>query len=180
MAAKELTATGGDGSINIAGDGNTASILQYEAFQRTWLYDICLVIKEASIPLDDDDNFSIKMNSDWLEKLEYNQVKIYAEIFQQDSYAFDQLEDVIKDFPNSVEMIRKVRHIYLFVEKERESKSEDGDYVLEQVFKQLSQLVDESNRPIEKQIPLEEKERYIKLVMFYVFTRCQLLKKVGA
>lgn len=180
MAAKELTATGGDGSINIAGDGNTASILQYEVFQRTWLYDVCLAIKEANMPLDDDDNFSIKMNSDWLEKLEYNQVNIYAEIFQQESYTFDQLEEVIKSFPNSVEMIRKVRHVYLFVEKERESKSEDGDFVLEQVFKQLCQLVDESHRPLEKQMPLEEKERYIKLVMFYVFTRCQLLKKVGA
>lgn len=180
MAAKELTATGGDGSINISGEGNTASILQYEMFQRTWLYDVCLAIKEVDIPLDDDDRFSIKMNSGWIEKLEYNQVTIYAEIFQQDSHAFNQLEEVIKSFPSSVEMIRKVRHVYLFVEKERELKLEDGDYALEQVFKQLCQLVDESNRPIEKQIPLEEKERYIKLVMFYVFTRCQLLKKVGA
>lgn len=180
MADKARNATGGDGSINIAGDGNTASILQYEAFQRTLLYDVCLAIKDANITLDEDDSFSIRMNSDWLEKLEYNQVKIYAEIFQQESYTFDQLEEVIKNFPSSVEMIRKVRHIYLFVEKEREMKSEDGDYVLERVFKQLCQLVDESNRPIEKQMPLEEKERYIKLVMFYVFTRCQLLKKVGA
>lgn len=180
MGAKYSYVTGGDGSINIDGDGNTATILQYEEFQRTFLYEVCLAIKEANIHLDDDDSFSIKMNSDWLEKLEYNQVKIYAEIFKQESYSFDKLEEVIKSFPNSVEMIRKVRHIYLFVEKDRESKSEDGDYVLEEVFKQLVQLVDESNRPIEKQMPLEEKERYIKLVMFYVFTRCQLLKKVGA
>jgi hypothetical protein len=178
MAGKDLYVTGGDGSINIAGNNNTANILQYEEFQRSLLYEVCLAIKEANIPLNEDDDFSTKMNSDWLEKLEYNRVKIYAEIFQQESYAFDQLEEVIKTFPNSVGMIRKVRHIYLFVEKDREVASEDGDYVLERVFEKLAKLVDESNRPVEKQMPLEEKERYIKLVMFYVFTRCQLLKKV--
>lgn len=171
--------TGGDGSVNVAGDGNDVDILQYEAFQRSWLYDVCVAIKEASIPINDEDEYSIKLNSDWVEKLEYNQVKIYAEIFNQEAYAFDQLEEVIKDFPNRVEMVNKVRHIYLFVDKEREKLNEDGDYVLEQVFKQLCTVVDESNRPVEKQMPLEEKERYIKLIMFYVFTRCQLLKKVG-
>lgn len=178
--ADKLTATGGDGSINVAGNDIALTILEHESFQRSILYDLCVTINQSAIVLEEEDQYSTRLNSDWLEKLEYNNVSVYAEIFGEESYAYGQVEDVIREYPNSVEMVRKVRHIYLLVEKDRLRLDEDGDYVLERVFKELCQLVDESKRPLELQLPIEQKERYIKLIMFYVFTRCQLLKNVGA
>jgi hypothetical protein len=40
-------------------------------------------------------------------------------------------------------------------------------------------VVDESGLPTDQQMHVEQKERYIKLVMFYAFTKCQLLKPLG-
>lgn len=179
MAKPTQSITTGSGGIAVIGDGADIDILKLENFQRSHLYDICLVIKDADIPLSEDDDYSLKLPSDWIEKLKHNNVNAYVEIFNQEADAINIVENVIKEFPNRTLIIRKIRHLYLIADTERESLSKDGDFVLEQVFKELCRLVDQGTLPPENQMPLEEKERYIKLVMFYAFTKCQLLKRVN-
>lgn len=168
----------GDGSVGIVGDGNNVD-LEYHPFQMSFLHEVCQAIMESDIPVTPEDDYSLRVNSDWMQKFDYNKVVAYIDIFGDEAPDIDKLDEVMESFSNRTLMINKIKHIYRIIEKDRHQKNEDGDFVLEGVFKELCKVVDESGLPIDQQIPMEQKERYIKLVMFYAFTKCQLLKPVG-
>ena len=170
--------TVGNNSNLLVGDGN--SILNYEPFQSSILYDVCRAVMEADIDLTPEDEYSLHTNSNWMKKFDYNKVVKFVDIFNDEAPDIDRLEEIMESFANNrTLLINKIKHVYRIIEKERTKANEDGDFVLEGVFKELCKVVDESGRPLDKQIPMEQKERYIKLIMFYAFTKCQLLKPVG-
>lgn len=171
--------TVGNNGLGVIGNDNDID-LEYHPFQMSVLHQVCKAIMESSIDVTPEDDYSLKTNSDWMEKFEYNKVAIYVDIFDDEAPDIDQLEEVMEEFPNRSLMINKIKHVYRIVEKERSDNNFDGDFVLENVFKELCRVVDESGLPTEEQTPLEQMERYIKLIMFYAFTKCQLLKPVGS
>jgi hypothetical protein len=111
--------------------------------------------------------------------MEYNHIEIYADIFNQEAFAYDELDNVMKEFSNRQQMIMKINHTYKMVLKEHIDNPIDNDFILEEVFRRLMKVVDDSSLPEKEQIHLEHKERYIRLIMFYAFTKCKLLKAVG-
>lgn len=169
--------TVGDGSVGVIGNGNDID-LEFHPFQMSILHQVCKAIMESDISVTPEDDYSLKTNSNWMKKFEYNKVVAYIDIFDDEAPDIDQLEEVMEGFPNRVLMINKIKHIYRMVAKESPESEFDGDFVLETVFKDLCKVIDESGFPADDQTPLEQMERYIKLVMFYAFTKCQLLKPV--
>jgi len=179
--ANKATITSGNSTINTIGNDNDISVfntIENNSFKRSLLYDICRIIKDANIPLHDADEYLFK-ESGWEEKMDYNHIDVYAEIFKQEAFAYDELDNVMKEFTNRQEMIMKINHTYKMILKEHVEAISDNDVVLEEVFLKLMKVVDDSSLPEDEQIHLEHKERYIKLIMFYAFTKCKLLKAVG-
>lgn len=177
---KPIIHTGHD-SIANTGDGNTISLyktVENNSFKRSILYDICRAIKNASIPLYEELDYDFK-ESGWDEKMDYNQIQIYADIFRQEAFAYDELDEVMREFTNREAMIMKINHTYRMTLKEQTNPNIDNDTILEEVFNKLMKVVDDSSFPEKKQIHIEQKERYIRLIMFYAFTKCKLLKAVG-
>ncbi|TCW43231.1 hypothetical protein EC917_1467 [Bacillus thuringiensis] len=75
-------------------------------------------------------------------------------------------------------MVKKIRTVYLEVEKVRKKEEFDGDYVIKQVFFRLKEEVCYSALISESDLLDEEVDEAIYLIMFYAFTKCKLLKPV--
>lgn len=180
MLNKSGNIKSGDNSINVSSDGNSISVhqtIENNAFKRSLLYDICRSIKEANIPRYEGLEYDFK-ESGWDEKMEYNHIEVYADIFKQEAFAYDELNEVMKEFSNREEMIMKINHTYRMILKEA-TPGTDNDTILEMVLNKLMRIVDDSSLPEQSQIHLELKERYIRLIMFYAFTKCKLLQPIG-
>lgn len=175
-------AKSGDNGNAVVGDNN---IFNQTIFQqsmnpmpkRSVIFEVCTTISKADIDCADD--YSIKRNVDWIKKLEYNDVERYSEIFDTYCVGYETVEDILAEYKvrDRDIMVRKVNATYKSVEADRERLGENGDYVLEHVYKKLEEIVFKYAGITGSSESLEELEEAIYLIMFYVFTKCLLLKK---
>lgn len=175
------SAKSGDNGTSIVGDNNSLRTFNFgshtpKILSRSAIFDICTIIAELDI--DYDDEYSIQTNSDWMEKFEYNKVDLYIEVFDTYSDGYDEVSKVLHGYLKKTIMVKKIRTVYLEVEKVRETERLDGDYVIKQVFNRLKEEVCYSALISESDLLDEEVDEAIYMIMFYVFTKCKLLKPV--
>ncbi|MCL1702436.1 hypothetical protein [Lysinibacillus sp. Bpr_S20] len=179
--ALSSSARSGDNGTSIVGDGNNLTTFNFgsqtpKILKRSAIFDVCKTIAELDI--DYDDEYSIQNNSDWMEKFEYNKVDLYVGIFDNYSDGYDEVSKVLHGYLKKTIMVKKIRTVYLEVEKVREEEKLDGDYVIKQVFNRLKEEVCYSALISESDLLDEEVDQAIYLIMFYAFTKCKLLKPV--
>ncbi|SDZ68647.1 hypothetical protein SAMN05421736_13710 [Evansella caseinilytica] len=175
------TARSGDNGTSIVGDKNNLNTFNFgsktpKILKRSAIFDVCKIIAELDI--DYDDEYSIQKNSDWMEKFEYNKVDLYVEIFDNYSDGYDEVSKVLQGYLKKTIMVKKIRTVYLEVERVREKENLDGDYVIKQVFQRLKEEVCYNSYINENDLLDEEVDEAIYLIIFYVFTKCKLLKPV--
>jgi len=175
------SARSGDNGTSLVGDNNRLTTFNLGSqtpriLNRTAIFDVCKTIAELDIDYDDD--YSIQSNSDWMEKFEYNEVDAYIEVFDNYSDGYDVVSKVLQSYLKKTVMVKKVRTVYLEVEKVRKKENLDGDYIIEQVFCRLKEEVCYSALISESNLIDEEVDEAIYLIMFYVFTKCKLLKPI--
>jgi|GEM_PF-3877459 len=171
-------AEGGDGSVNVAGINNTVNHFATSSTQikRSYIFEICQQIIAADIPINEEASYSLDFPSDWDEKLEYNQVERYAEVFHEEIEAYNVVDDIMSEFSNRAKLVESIRSIYLRLD----NRSETGDVILDKVFDELMSVVDAGDFSVEHKMYNEDKMRAVKLIMFYAITKCQLLRRVEA
>lgn len=175
------SARSGDNGTSIVGDHNNVLEVKFESktpriLKRSVIFDVCKKIAELDIEYDDE--YSIQTNSDWMEKFEYNNVDDYIEVFDNYSDRYDEVSKVLHSYLKKTIMIKKIRAVYLKIDKIRKSEKLDGDYVIEEVFNHLKEGVFYSALINGSELIDEEIDEAIYLVMFYAFTKCKLLKPV--
>lgn len=136
------------------------------------IYEVCKLISETDFEITEE--YSIKKNSEWEEKISYNEIEIYKVIFQDQYYSYDKVGMALKQIPKRDLLVRNVRTIY----QKQKLKSANNDEILEKVFNELSHLVITSGIKNGHELYEEEKNDAIYSVMFYAFTKCQLLEPV--
>ncbi|MBL1228280.1 hypothetical protein IW492_03410 [Enterococcus sp. BWB1-3] len=134
------------------------------------IYNVCKVISE--IEFEAIEKYSIEKNSEWNAKIAYNEIQSYKTIFQDQYLSYDKVEQALKTIPKRDLIIQNIRTIY---QKEK-VKNDNKDEVLNQVFEELSNLVVTSGISCGNELYEEEKNDAIYSVMFYTFTKCQLLE----
>ena len=174
-------ARSGDYGTSIVGDNNTHKTFNIgtqtpRILNRSAIFDVCKTIAELNIEYDDE--YSIQTNSDWMEKFEYNKVDLYIDVFDNYSDGYDEVSKVLHSYLKKTIMIKKIRTVYLEVEKVRKKDKLDGDYVIQEVFRRLKEEVCYSALIGESDLLDEEVDEAIYLIMFYAFTKCKLLKPV--
>lgn len=174
-------AKSGDNGTSIVGDKNILKIYNFDSqtpkiLKRSVIFDVCKTIAELDI--DYDDEYSIQNNSDWMEKFEYNKVDIYVEVFDNYSDGYNEVSKILHGYLKKAIMVKKIRTVYLELEKVRERKNLDGDYIIKQVFNRLKEEVCYSSLITEADLFDEEIDEAIYLLLFYAFTKCKLLKPV--
>ncbi|MBC2174231.1 hypothetical protein [Listeria booriae] len=173
-------AQSGDYGISSVGDGTVINVFNGvipKSMKRSVVHEICVRVAETD--LDYVDEYSIRGNVDWNEKLEFNRVGIFVDIFENYSDGYTEVEKILVGYPERDVMVKKIHTMYLKQEREREKLDKDSDFVLEEVFNQIKETVclghyfsDSEDNLID-----EEVDEAIYLIMFYVFTKCKLLKK---
>jgi hypothetical protein len=175
------SASSGDNGTSLVGDNNTVKTFNFVSqtpriLNRSAIFDVCKTIAELDIEYDDE--YSIQTNSDWMEKFEYNDVDMYIDVFDNYSDGYDVVARVLHGYLKKTIMVKKIRTVYLEVEKVRKKEKLDGDYVIKQVFIRLKEEVCYSALISESELLDEEVDEAIYLIMFYAFTKCKLLKPV--
>ena len=181
MAFNSSSARSGDNGTSLVGDNNTLITFNFGSqtpriLNRSAIFDVCKTIAELDIEYDDE--YSIQTNSDWMEKFVHNEVDLYIEVFDNYSDGYDEVSKVLHSYLKKTVMVKKIRTVYLEVEKVRKQEKFDGDYVIEQVFRRLKEEVCYSALISETDLFNEEVDEAIYLIMFYAFTKCKLLKPV--
>lgn len=175
------SAKSGDNGTSIVGNENTLTTFSFgshtpKILKRSAIFDVCQTIAELDIAYDDE--YSIQNNSDWMEKFEYNKVDLYVEVFDNYSDGYDDVSKVLHGYLKKTIMVKKIRTVYLEVERLRKEENLDGDYVIKQVFDRLKEEVCYSALISESDLLDEEVDAAIYMIMFYAFTKCKLLRPV--
>jgi len=176
-------AKSGNHGMSIAGNNNHVTKIDHQTnihFQdapktlsKSFLFDICKCIAESDIEYDDD--YSIRDNVDWNYKLEYNEVNLYIDLFDEYCIGYEDMEKVLRNFEKRDDILKKIRAIYL--KKEIGQSKVSSDELLDLVFTEIKlHCVQICSATSENDFSDEELDEAIYLVMFYAITKCKLLK----
>ncbi|EPH74754.1 TPA: hypothetical protein ACGY62_001448 [Enterococcus faecalis] len=174
MKSKGTQVTARDQSIAICGDKN--SINQFLTItrepKRAFVFDVCKIIVEKNF--EENAEYSISSNANWSKKIEYNQIDKYELIFDEYSFAREDIEELLEGYENRTKLIRNFKTLY--IDSTYKFPNENNDYRLDWVFKSLCNIVDESSEPTDA-LYTEDRNQAIYQLMFYAFTKCQILEK---
>lgn len=174
----KYTSQAGDNGISNSGHHNDIRQTNINFMdgmpKRTVIYDLCQLIATQDIPAGE---YSIKENIDWTLKLNYNNVVEYTEVFDEYCDVYLEFEEILKDqYSDREKMVKKVHHIYRNIRITHPDKKQDGDFILQRVFEELSKLISFANYDPTDQVKEEEIDRTLILIMFYTLTKCKLLE----
>lgn len=172
MINRERNASLKDSHNNTINTGDTYYINSPTMLNRTRLYDFCKAFSEID-GLDEPD-YSIDLPSDISEKINYNELKEFKEVFLDVSHTLEDVETVLSEIPKRGNVIRKIKGVYLNFKIEKNYKNKDN--LCRLVFNELLQIV---NTSIDKnELYMEDTYFAIQSLMYYAFTKCQILDKV--
>jgi hypothetical protein len=175
MMLGDKSAHTGDNGVAVVGNDNKIQIINaLPITNRSFLYDVCCIIADTDI--NETAEYSIETNSEWSAKMKYNKIKKYKALFQLHSYSYGDVEEILENFEKRTTLIRHIKGIYINFLLEYEELSKDK--VLDLVFEQLIRIVKECNVSSGFQLSEEQKSETIYQVMFYAFTKCQLLDPI--
>lgn len=174
MIGNRVAQTGDDG-VAVVGDNNTIKIINSAlTTNRSFLYDVCCIIADANI--EGTEEYSIHTNSEWSAKMEYNKIRKYAYFFEEHSYSYGDVEDILANFEKRTVLIRHIKRIYMGFLLDNEELSKDS--ILDLVFEELLRIVVQCNVSSGYLLTEEQKFETIYQIMFYAFTKCQLLAPI--
>ncbi len=167
----KLTATNGSNLIS----GNRSSINQYlppiREPKRSLIYEVCKMIAEKDF--EDSSEYSISQNVNWTRKIEYNDIKKYKILFEEYSFAREDIEELLEGYEKRTTLIKHIKTFY--INSVFELPDENNDCKLDWVFTKLCIIVDEADGFTDK-IYVEDRNQAIYQLMFYAFTKCQILE----
>lgn len=139
---------------------------------RSRLYEFCKEFVE--IEGLEESAYSLVLPSDIADKIEYNELKEYKEIFIDVSHTLEDVDRTLSQIPKRGNIIRRIKSIYLNfqIEKNEVSKNE----LCRLVFDELFQIIDYSND--ENKLYVEDTSFAIQSLMYHAFTKCQILDRV--
>lgn len=135
---------------------------------RTLLFDFCEKIISIGIGYDE---YEITTATNFDDKIQYNEIEIYKEIFYECDYYLEEVELVLEEIPNRQLVLQKINKIY---KKEKKfSKENCKDKLCENVYNILFEQVKSDQNS--SSLLIEEVEQSLHLIMYYSFTKCKLL-----
>lgn len=174
------TIRSGDNSPSVIGNNNRIGDTYLHVpnhnnrMRRSILYDVCCTLSKAEMNFREE--YALHTNSDWIEKIEYNHIEKYKEIFEMYSLYYGVVEEVLERIPKRELLIRNIKTTY--VKSKNVNANFSKDEILDIVFNNLSEIVVQSDQFSDDPMLEEEKNEAIHLIMFYAFTKCQLLEIV--
>lgn len=162
-----------DGNIINTGDTiNKFYSPSAKVLNRTRLYEFCKQFESLN-GLDEPD-YSMELPSDITDKISYNELDEYKEIFIDVSHTLEDVESILSNIPKRGSIIRRIKGIYL--NSKIQNKDTNKDLLCNLVFNELLESVNCSD----DETSLFQEDTYfaIQCLMYYAFTKCQILDRV--
>ncbi len=172
----------GDGGISSSGENANNQINNIQTYvasskktfiRKSALFEVSKKIIDSD--LSDDSDFDTSSVAEWDVKIDYNDLSTqYKEILKSEAEHYQLMTDIMAEFPNGEKLIKKIRRIYLKKDKQHNS----ADEILESLYSTLELLLiqaEESTNEVASFLD-EDREKCVWLIIFYVFTKCQILK----
>lgn len=174
MKSKGSQVTATDKAIAIGGNKNTLNqfLPMPREPKRAFVFDVCKIIVEKNF--EENAEYTISSNVNWSNKIEYNQISKYELIFDEYSFAREDIEELLEGYENRTKLIRNFKTLY--IDSTYKFQNENNDYRLDWVFESLCNIVDEASDPTNA-LYIEDRNQAIYQLMFYAFTKCQILEK---
>lgn len=164
------------GNNNIIGDGNTyveQLVLDEPRFlNKTVLFQFCDIF--SSQEFSESSDLELEIPSKFDEKMSYNDLNTYKIIFKECDIYYDDVENILTQFPKREKIIKKINRIYLNIITEENRLSSDS--ICQKISLRLIEVISQDTRssPLE----IEDVELAIEALMYYTFTKCKILKRV--
>ncbi len=170
----------GDCNVQIVGDNNN-SITNFidigqVSLTHSLIYELLGFIYSAPSPVNDD--YSFKDPAEMHDKLRYNNARRYISIIDNHSDDYARLCDVIKDYANSEDIVKKLRDMFLRVagvDDNGELIVADGDSQLDQIEERLVGIIVSDARYDAEMYPIEKVEQFCIALMAYGVSVCKVL-----
>lgn len=173
-AKRNIDSTGND-SINSTGDGANFEINHYTSsvkiLNKTYLYGFCVKFSEVE---DTTENYDIEIASNIEDKMDYNEITLYKEIFFDCDYYIDDVEAILEEIPRRQRILSKINNKYKRFKMFE--KWDNKDELCELVYKDLYRTIE--NDQSSGDMYLEDAELAIQALMYYSFTKCKLLDPI--
>lgn len=165
----------GDSAVNNTGDGAKFEIHHHNGSQkilnRTYLYDFCVQFSEVE---DNNESYSTEVTSDIEEKMDYNEIELYKEIFFECDHYIDDVELILEGIPRRQRILSKINNKYRRLKAFEKWQSKDQ--ICEWVYNYLIETIENDKNAGD--IILEDVELAIHALMYYTFTKCKLLDPI--
>jgi len=171
----------GDGSYSAIGTNNnnnttttvnTFVINGVKIMKTSEIYKVCCVLAQKT--LQNNYSFDVSGNANWNQKILFNQLVKYRDIFELYMPYYDDIHTILSSSEIDGEsLIRNIKTIYINIKYSTNKYS--ADMIIDCVFEELYKLVEDPNPEV--LVSVETKKDTIYLVVFYVFTMCQILEK---
>lgn len=168
----------GNCNFQIVGDNNITNFIgaRQVSLTHSLIYELLGFIYSAPSPTNDD--YSLKDTAEMHDKLRYNNAQRYISIIDNHADDYARLCDVIKDYPNSEDIVKKLRDLFLKVAKigdDGELVVADGDLQLDQIMEKLISLIIADAHYDAEVYPIEKVEQFCIALVAYGVSVCKIL-----
>ncbi|OES45847.1 hypothetical protein [Domibacillus iocasae] len=165
----------GNHNLNNSGDGNTFEThyhySQPKGLNRSYLYDFCMKFAEIE---DDLESYSTEFTTGIDEKMNYNEIIFYKDIFLECDHYYDDVDLILAEIPQRTRILSSIKKHY--GRMKRYEKWNDKDDLCELVYNCLyAILIADRNSA---NIIHEDAETAIHSIMYYALVKCKLLDPI--
>lgn len=172
----------GDKNVQTFGDHtivNSTVVLQASqmALTHSLIHELLDVV--YSLPESANDSFSLQSPAPMRDKLKFNNAHRYMRIIDNHAEDYGRVDEVMKDYPNSEDIVKKLRDMFLaiaVVDDEGNPCVGDGDAQLDQIKQALITTITSDVQFDASAHPLEKIEQFCIALIAYGVSKCKILE----
>lgn len=181
MSGDHATALG-NSNVQALGNNNViGSTIIFQAstaaLTHSFIHDLLDIV--YSLPESPDDSYSLQGPAPMRDKLKFNNAYRYMRIIDNHAEDFARVDEVMKDYPNSEDIVKKLRDLFLsvaVVDEEGNPCVGDGDAQLDKIKQQLIVTITTDSQFDAAAHPLEKIEQFCIALIAYGVSKCKILE----
>lgn len=160
---------------NQYGEGSTQIINISEiVVKKSTIYEFCKIFSTMASEIKSEENIS-NVSMEWEQKMILNELVEYKNIFDEVCINYDTISDALEELGMQSPLIETIINEYRRIKIIH--SGETNEYQLVVLHETLFKITNESRITNEK-ICTEEIKKAIDSIIFYVFSKCKILKSV--
>lgn len=171
----------GDNNTQIVGNNNfinsTFVMTPQKTLTHSFIHELLDVV--YSLPSSEDDSYSLQAPAQIRKKLRFNNAPRYMSVIDNHVDDFVRVDEVMKEYPNSEDIVKKLRDMFLKVaefDEEGDLCVGNGDSQLDGIGAELFDIIVSDSKFDASEYPAEKIEQFCIALIAYGVSKCKVLK----